>query len=265
MLRIFKVKTIKKSNFLILLLGVSLVFLLAFYTITGLFSSEQNITRLKTKYEIRHLGGDDPHKWPAWKLTAAQPLSVEIVNPGIVSKDKISIIKEAIFSEESKQADSSFMQSTTDGSLNQLYKGWKGALVQAAKHKTTYQIPLGFEITDSDNQESKITITLTKMKSAEGYAGYTSLMSANNHILKSEITIYNIDGLTNEQLATVVRHELGHALGLSHADEPDDLMHDTVRTPSFISGCDINAVVAVYNAEKNIGFECGTPSEHKLA
>ncbi|MDE1767724.1 MAG: matrixin family metalloprotease, partial [Thaumarchaeota archaeon] len=71
------------------------------------------------------------------------------------------------------------------------------------------------------------------------------------------ITIYDANKLTDNQLATIVRHEFGHALGLPHAIDPQDLMHATIQTDyPYISECDIDAVQSLYD-NTTTGF-CNT-------
>lgn len=247
-----RLKQIQRKNIIIISLVISIVFLVVIFNSYDLFTKEAT-KNLKTKYEIEHLGGDTPDRWPAW-LIHDQPLSIKITNPEEATSHQIAIIKEAILSEEAVEVDS-MMRFGNDDSLTS-YKGWVGALESASIHDTVYRIPTEFEITDSNNSGAEILITLTKQKSIEGYSGYTISSTANDHILRSTITIYDIDSLTDEQLATITRHEFGHALGLDHASSPNDLMHDVVKTPSFVSGCDIDEIQHVYNAERNITFKC---------
>ncbi len=247
-----RLKQIQRKNVIIISTAISIAFLIVIFNSYDLFAKE-TAENLKTKYEIEHLGGDTPDRWPAW-LIHDQPLSIKITNPEEASSNQIVIIKEAILSEEIVEADSMMRFGNDDSTTS--YKGWVGALESASTHDTVYRIPIEFKITDSNNPRDEISITLTKQKSTEGYSGYTKSSTANNHILKSAITIYDIDSLTDEQLATITRHEFGHAMGLGHASSSNDLMHDIVKTPSFVSGCDIDEIQHVYNAERNITFKC---------
>lgn len=97
------------------------------------------------------------------------------------------------------------------------------------------------------------------MKHDDGYSGFTKSIAdeSQNQILKSEITIYEVDKLSNAQFEAILRHELGHALGLAYSTAPEDLMHPTIETEfPYISGCNIDAIVSLYDGGKKSEVIC---------
>ena len=122
-----------------------------------------------------------------------------------------------------------------------------------------YPVPKNLHFHVTDKGEGNILINLTPLSSPDGYSGYTTSIvdESSNQILKSTITIYNADVLSIESLKTVVRHELGHAFGLAHSSAPEDLMAPEIITPyPYISECDIDAVVALYDNSKENSVVC---------
>ncbi|MBI4130956.1 MAG: matrixin family metalloprotease [Nitrosarchaeum sp.] len=93
-------------------------------------------------------------------------------------------------------------------------------------------------------------IILTNLSNSDGYSAYTNSIvdEVNHQILKSTITIYNIDKISLEDLKTLVRHELGHGFGLAHSTATEDLMAPVITTDyPYISECDLDAIHHLYN------------------
>jgi len=104
-------------------------------------------------------------------------------------------------------------------------------MLAAAETPTQFFIPVGFEVTDKGGI-GDINIKLENAVNPDGFSGWTSSIvdEINNQILKSDITIYQTNDYSDNQLAAVFRHEIGHALGLAHSTAPEDLMAPTMTT-----------------------------------
>ena len=86
-----------------------------------------------------------------------------------------------------------------------------------------------------------------------------SKVSIISNPLKSDITIFDVDNLTDNQLTTITRHEFGHALGLAHSTAFEDLMAQTVITEyPYISECDVDAIILLYDGGKSSQVVCET-------
>ena len=173
--------------------------------------------------------------------------------------DKVPLIKEIVMSDEAIDIDDSLMHKGPKGNVSQYFVGWSGALKEAAKKSTQFNIPTNLDIVESTNGEGEITIILTDQRSGDGYSGFTKNIAdeTQNQILKSSITIYDVDKLSSEQFKTILRHEFGHAFGLAHATANEDLMYPVIETNYlYISQCDISALQLLYDGGKKSQVVC---------
>jgi hypothetical protein len=202
---------------------------------------------MQTQFIIENLRGDTIDTWRAWKWIPDSVMGVGIVNEANLDDSKIDVVKNAILSEEKITIDNSIAHKGPKGTSSIYYEGWVGAL-GGIKQATKYTPPELFNIVLSDRDEGRIVILLTNDINTDGYTGYTKSTVSGNEILKSYITIYGADSLSDEQLATIVRHEFGHALGLGHSTAPEDLMAPTIATTiPYISECNIEALQSLYD------------------
>ncbi|MDH2908141.1 MAG: matrixin family metalloprotease [Candidatus Nitrosotalea sp.] len=217
-----------------------------------------NNTPLKTQYLVQNLKSNTVDTWKPWHLINNQALNINIVNADKVSKEKIAAIKDAILSEESVKIDNSLLDRGPVGTVSVYYKGWQGALQDMQNENTVFHIPTKFNIIESPTEEGDITIVLTSLEDPDGFSGYTRNITDGQETLKSSITIYDVNNLSPERLGAVVRHEFGHALGLGHSTDEEDLMHYVIQTNfPFISDCDVNAIKDLYDGKDLSDVACG--------
>ncbi|MHB8547089.1 MAG: matrixin family metalloprotease [Nitrosotalea sp.] len=213
---------------------------------------------LKTQYLVQNLKSNTVDTWKPWHLVSNQALNINIVNADKVSKEKISAIKDAILSEESVKIDNSLVGRGPVGTVSVYYKGWQGAIQDMQTENTLFHIPTKFNIIESPTEEGDITIVLTSLEDPDGFSGYTKNITDGQETLKSSITIYDVDNLSPGRLGAIVRHEFGHALGLGHSTDGEDLMHYVIQTNfPFISDCDVNALKDLYNGKDLSDVACG--------
>ncbi len=210
-------------------------------------STNEENTSLKTRHLIENLRGDTLDTWKSWRLVGTT-LNVNILNTKGLSEDGVDKIKEAIISEREFEFDDSLTHKGPKGFSSKYYEGWAGALKQAQKEDTTYNLPTDFNILSSSGGEGDIIITLSNLRDSDGYTGYTKSIVDGNEILKSFITIYDVNNLSDEELGTILRHEFGHAIGLGHSTATEDLMAPNIdMTVPFISECNLDAIIELYN------------------
>ena len=93
-----------------------------------------------------------------------------------------------------------------------------------------------------------ITIFLKDKPNQNGYNGYTNLFyDENGKIQRALVTIYDTDELNKIQLESIIRHEIGHALGLGHTSVENDLMQEKININyNAISLLDLQALARIY-------------------
>jgi len=208
---------------------------------------------------IENLQGDTIDTWVSWRLVEDETLHVNIINADEFP-DKVNSIRNVILSEELLRMDNSKFNENPSNSLSQYYVGWKGALEKASSEKNSkFNIPTNFNIIESSLGEGDIIIYLTNLKQGDGLSGTTKLIAdaSQNQIVKSITVLYEVDNLDELELETIVRHEFGHVLGLAHSTNVDDLMHPLFNTKHpYISECDVNALVTLYDGGKMSRVTC---------
>ncbi len=232
------------------------------FLIEGISGKEYQILGIDSigsGYVIENLKGDAIDTWLSWHLVKGDVLHVNIVNADKHPSEKIAAIKNVITSQETIEIDDSLLHKGPKGSKSLYYLGWSGALDAASQTSTKYVIPTKFVVIEEPRGVGDITIFLTNLQSGDGYSGFTkSIADETRHqILKSQITIYETDNLSDGQLEAIFRHEFGHALGLAHSTAPEDLMYPEIRTAyPYISECDLDAITFLYDGGQSSQVIC---------
>jgi hypothetical protein len=254
-------RTHSLKKYTIIATAVAIIFIgISFVYLTDLVGQEyrvSNIGKVNDGYVIQNLRGDTIDTWLSWRLVEGATINVNLVD-GEKYPDKVEIVRTVLLSEESIEIDNSLLHKGLKGTTSTYYVGWAGAL-ESIQKQTEFHIPQKFNLIESAKGEGDITIRFSTQRSGDGYSGYTKSIAdeSQNQILKSEITIYDIGNLSKAQFETILRHELGHAFGLAHSTAIEDLMYPTITTNyPYISSCDVDAIVLLYDGGKKSEVTC---------
>ena len=153
---------------------------------------------LKTSFLIQNLKGDTVDTWMNWKIMPDEKFHIHVQQSHELNQHRLDIINDAIFSEEIVPIDDSLMHKGPKGTTSTYYMGWAGAIKSISKD-TKFTIPIHFHPMVTETGEGNIVIRLSDLKNPDGYSGYTKTFvdDENHQILKSDVTIYNVDSLTN--------------------------------------------------------------------
>lgn len=190
----------------------------------------------------------------SWFLVNGDTLRINIVN-GDDYPEKNFIVRKVVYSNQIVSNDVGVIGKST----KTYYLGWQNALETAATQETIRHIPQKFQIISSERGEGDITITFSPLRNGDGKLGSTKILvdSFRNEILKAHITVYQVNEISDQTVEAVIRHELGHALGLPHVMSSRDLMNSSFSVENaYISECDINGIVTLYNEENLHPFVC---------
>jgi len=207
-------------------------------------------------YVIQNLRGDEIDTWIAWRIPEEGVIRVTVSGPALTD-ERFELTKSTFLDTEEMEIDNSLLHKGPKGTTSIHYTGWAGAMLAAAETPTQFPIPVRFEI--SEGGIGDINIKLESSINPDGFSGWTTAIvdEVNNQILKSDITIYQTQDYTDNQFLGIMRHEIGHALGLAHSSAPEDLMAPRMITEfPYISPCDMAAMVGLYDTGGSSSVVC---------
>jgi len=179
---------------------------------------------------------EDEGQWSelrAWNEVKDNKIPVLVVRDAKVSEKQVDIVEYVI---NAKKVNSG----------RTLFLGWNEGIKEVSE-SFGVKIPT-LQVQYKLNSAEAITIYLMDKPSNKGHDGYTNLFyDQNGEIEKVLIKIYNVDELSSKQLKIIIRHELGHALGLGHTNSKSDLMQSIIDINfNAISWLDLKALAHIY-------------------
>lgn len=212
------------------------------------FTDDRAESQFQSRYVVENLKGERIFTWKSWNIPQDVPLVVNFVNSEIATVSQIEAAKRAIISEEVKYPEDHLHHNL------HYYAGWLGAL-KSITEPTKYHIPDDIQIITSEKREGNVLIEFVPHK--EGYTGYTKSIVDGDQILKSHITIFDVNNLEEDEMEAIVRHEFGHALGLAHSTDSRDIMFPVIDTDKpLISECVITGLKHLYNGSSSSEVAC---------
>ncbi len=182
-----------------------------------------------------------------WNVLPHEELDVVFLGSHLLTDEQLDAVVYALTSHDTIELDNPSNDNLVN-SKSTYYLGWEGALTAAKNIDTKNNIPAKFNIVSTLSNENNIVIQFSNYKESDGYSGYARIMTHDREILQSHIVIYDVEKLSADDLTTIIRHEFGHALGLGHSIDSDDLMSSMILTEiPYISECHIDAIQHLYD------------------